>query len=33
VSARRRNISKDNFFFVRAVGTEGNHSPAVFPRP
>jgi hypothetical protein len=31
--ARRRNMSNDNFFFVRAVDTEGNGSPAVFPRP
>ena len=28
------NMSKDNFFFgVRAVDTEGNRSPVVFPRP
>jgi hypothetical protein len=28
------NMSKDNFFFgVRAVDTDGNRSPAVFPRP
>jgi hypothetical protein len=29
-----QNMSKDNFFFgVRAVDTEGNRSPVVFPRP